>query len=82
MSALADVSVRTVEALREELAALRVENTTLREELTMKAEAAGLWQGRARTLETQLQQLGASAERPEAEQDAPGAPERSPIGES
>ncbi len=74
MSGVAAVSARAVDALREELAALRVENTTLRQELTTKAEAAGMWQGRARTLEERLHQL-APPVAPQATQDGPGAQE-------
>ncbi len=74
MAGVAAVSARAVEALREELAALRAENTTLRQELTTKAEAAGMWQGRARTLEERLHQL-APPVAPQAAQDAPHAQE-------
>ena len=74
MSGVAAVSARAVDALREELAALRAENTTLRQELTTKAEAAGMWQGRARTLEERLHQL-APAVAPQPAQDAPRAQE-------
>ncbi len=70
--ALAEVSAQAVAALREELAALRTENGALRAELTAKAEAAGMWQGRARTLEEQLRQLTAGQPAPEAAPAAPG----------
>lgn len=70
MSGVAAVSARAVDALREELAALRAENTTLRQELTTKAEAAGMWQGRARTLEERLHQL-APLVAPQPVQEAP-----------
>ncbi len=73
-SGVAAVSARAVDALREELAALRAENTTLRQELTTKAEAAGMWQGRARTLEERLHQL-APPIAPQVAQDDPGAQE-------
>ncbi len=74
LSGVSAVSARAVEALREELAALRAENTTLRQELTTKAEAAGMWQGRARTLEERLHQL-APPVAPQAAQEAPHAQE-------
>ncbi len=74
MSGVSAVSARAVDALREELAALRAENTTLRQELTTKAEAAGMWQGRARTLEEQLHQL-APPVAPQPAQEAPHAQE-------
>ncbi len=74
MSGVAAVSARAVDALREELAALRAENTTLRQELTTKAEAAGMWQGRARTLEERLHQLAAPVA-PQAAHAGPGASE-------
>jgi excisionase family DNA binding protein len=54
MAGVADMALAT---LREELGALRQENSHLRAELTAKAEAAGMWQGRARTLEEQIRQL-------------------------
>jgi uncharacterized small protein (DUF1192 family) len=60
-AALAEVSAAAVAALRDELAALRAENARLQAEATAKAEAAGLWQGRARTLEEQVRQLTAGA---------------------
>jgi hypothetical protein len=68
-AALVEVSVVAVEALRDELAALRAENARLQAEVTAKAEAAGLWQGRARTLEEQVRQLTAGP---------PGAPDQEP----
>jgi len=74
MSGVAAMSARAVDALREELVALRAENTTLRQELTTKAEAAGMWQGRARTLEERLRQL-ASPVAPQAAQEGPGVQE-------
>lgn len=74
MSAVSAVSARAVDALREELAALRAENTTLRQELTTKAEAAGMWQGRARTLEERLHQL-APPVAPQPAQEGPHAQE-------
>jgi len=74
MSGVAGVSARAVDALREELAALRAENTTLRQELTTKAEAAGMWQGRARTLEERLHQLAPPVAPPPA-QEGPRSPE-------
>jgi len=73
MSGVAAVSARAVEALCEELAALRAENTTLRQELTTKAEAAGMWQGRARTLEERLHQLAPPVV-PQGAPDGPGTP--------
>ena len=76
--ALAAVSVAAVEALRDELAALRAENARLQAEATAKAEAAGLWQGRARTLEEQVRQLTAGSP-PTPRQDAAQA---SPAGTS
>ena len=64
---LSEVSMRAVEVLREQLAAVTTENSALREEVARqaaevarKAEAAGLWQGRALTLEAQLKQLTAT----------------------
>jgi excisionase family DNA binding protein len=80
MSGVAGVSARAVDALREELAALRAENTTLRQELTTKAEAAGMWQGRARTLEERLHQL-APPVAPQPAQDGPGSPETPTVVE-
>jgi uncharacterized small protein (DUF1192 family) len=71
---LAEVSAVAVAALRDELAALRAENARLHAEATAKAEAAGLWQGRARTLEEQVRQLTAGAT-PTPRQDAtPASP--------
>lgn len=83
-----EVATRALDLLRDELAALRTENaarvaenTALHREVTEKAEAAGLWQGRARTLEAQLLQLTANAgqESPQTPvapaPDAPGATE-------
>ena len=84
-SAFAEVSTQAVEALREQLAAVMGENTVLREELSRqaaemakKAEAAGLWQGRALTLEAQLKQLTAGER---AGEDAPGVPGVPATGE-
>ncbi len=78
-SPLAEVSLQAVEALRELLAAVQAENSALREEVAKqaaevarKAEAAGMWQGRARTLEEQLRQLTAGQPAPEAAPAAPG----------
>ena len=77
----AEVSAQAVEALREQLVAMRAENAALREdvarqaaEVARKAEAAGLWQGRALTLETQLKQLTApvATRGNEALQGSPG----------
>jgi len=79
MSGVAAVSARAVDALREELAALRAENTTLRQELTTKAEAAGMWQGRARTLEERLHQL-APPVAPQAAQEAPAKAQEAAPG--
>ena len=80
-SAFAEVSTQAVEALREQLAAVMGENTVLREELSRqaaevakKAEAAGLWQGRALTLEAQLKQLTAGERAPQDTPAPPGAP--------
>jgi len=61
MAGVADSALST---LREELGALRQENSHLRAELTAKAEAAGMWQGRARTLEEQFRQLAATSGTP------------------
>ena len=63
MAGVADIALAT---LREELGALRQENSQLRAELTAKAEAAGMWQGRARTLEEQVRQLAATSGAPAA----------------
>jgi len=71
-AALAEVSAAAVAALRDELAALRAENARLQAEATAKAEAAGLWQGRARTLEEQVRQLTAGT--PPPREDATPAP--------
>ena len=76
--ALAEVSAQAVTALQEELAALRAENGALRAELTAKAEAAGMWQGRARTLEEQLRQITASGT-PEETREVTDTPQR-PAG--
>jgi hypothetical protein len=50
---------QAVAGLWAELAALREENARLRVEVTAKAEAAGLWQGGALTLEAQVRLLTA-----------------------
>jgi excisionase family DNA binding protein len=71
MAGVADMALAT---LREELGALRQENSHLRAELTAKAEAAGMWQGRARTLEEQVWQLAATSGTP-AVPTPPGDPE-------
>jgi DNA-binding transcriptional MerR regulator len=68
MTGVADSALAT---LRQELGALRQENSLLRAELTTKAEAAGMWQGRARTLEEQVRQLAATSSTP-AVPTAPG----------
>jgi excisionase family DNA binding protein len=65
-----DASALAVEALRAELAAVRAENAALHQQVTEKAEAAGLWQGRARTLEAQLLQLTANAGQEPPQEDA------------
>ncbi len=80
MSGVAAVSARAVDALREELAALRAENTILRQELTTRAEAAGMWQGRARTLEERLHQL-APPVAPQPPQDGPRSPEAPTVAQ-
>ena len=72
-AALAEVTATAVAALRDELAALRAENARLQAEATAKAEAAGLWQGRARTLEEQVRQLATGRE------SRQGAPQASPA---
>jgi excisionase family DNA binding protein len=76
------VATRALDVLQEELLALRAENAAraaenaaLHREVTEKAEAAGLWQGRARTLEAQLLQLTAGQESPQMPvEPAPAAP--------
>jgi len=70
MAGVADMALVT---LREELGALRQENSHLRAELTTKAEAAGMWQGRARTLEEQVRQLAVTS-------GAPAVP--TPLGDT
>ncbi len=73
-ASLAEVSAAAVAALRDELAALRAENARLQAEATAKAEAAGLWQGRARTLEEQVHQLTAEAAPTPRQDAAPATP--------
>jgi excisionase family DNA binding protein len=67
-------SALAVEALRAELAALRADNAALHREVVEQAAAAGLWQGRAHTLEAQLHQLTATAGPPPQERRREATP--------